>query len=213
MNHVLEEGGMIPPLPFRSFPDVILGMRIHTDFRVWLWVYGKRLSMTPYDNNDDGVAMLWLSQFLEIAKTVFFEIPVLDEDVIRAVIRFSDGKAEARETQRAVSSTDGCKPEAVFDFVHDAGAIAASFRQTYGINLRRWKGHWFEFLELLRGLPSSCALGELIRLRTFDINGLPPGSRLRGRVAAAQRAAALPAPDCGERAAVLAELAEVFYDT
>jgi hypothetical protein len=102
--------------------------------------------------------------------------------------------------------------ERVFDFTHDAGAIAASFRQAYGIDLRSWGGHWFEFLELLRGLPSSCALGELIRLRAFDLEGLPPG-RVKDRVAAAQRAAALPSGDGGERAALLAEAAEMFYDT
>jgi len=92
--------------------------------------------------------------------------------------------------------------------------IAASFRQVYGIDLRSEALHWFAFLELLRGLPSYCALGELIRFRTFDADSLPPNSPLRAKVLAAQRAAALPIRnDRAADAGVLAEIDEIFYDS
>jgi hypothetical protein len=73
-------------LPYQPFPDAIAGHRIRTDFRVWLWVYGMRRGM-----HNLGAAE-WLSRFLEIARAVFYEAPVIDEEIVRGVLGFSDGK-------------------------------------------------------------------------------------------------------------------------
>jgi len=198
---------------FQPFPDAIAGWRVRADFRLWLWVYKARRDMGRLNTEEQGGAAEWLSRFLGIAKAVFIEVPPLNADIIRGVAAFSNGSPWPPCDAPSLNERD-MRCAKTFDFEHDAGVIAASFRQVYGIDLRRWEGHWLEFLELLRGLPAWCALGELIRLRAFDLEGLPPGSRIRGRMAAAQRAAALPADDSdGDRTALLAEAEKLFYDS
>ena len=59
----------------------------------------------------------------------------------------------------------------------DAGALYASFRQQYGIDLLRQPLHWFEFRELLAGLTEQTAFGARVRLRMADENAAPPEER------------------------------------
>ena len=55
------------------------------------------------------------------------------------------------------------------DFVQDAGLIRAAFRQAYGIDLYREKLHWFEFTELLSGIPEGTRYVEVIGIRAREI--------------------------------------------
>lgn len=62
----------------------------------------------------------------------------------------------------------------VFWFDFDHARIAASFRQTYGIELHRERLHWFEFRAMLESLNKDCALSHAIQVRgtsTANMNG------------------------------------------
>lgn len=50
-------------------------------------------------------------------------------------------------------------------FEQDAGLIRAAFRQVYGIDLFRDKLTWFEFTELLHGLPDGNRYEDVIGIR------------------------------------------------
>ena len=67
--------------------------------------------------------------------------------------------------------------EPLFDFEQDAGAIYASFRAQYGLNLLREPLHWFEFRELLAGLDEQTAFGARVRLRALSENDVAPEDR------------------------------------
>lgn len=64
------------------------------------------------------------------------------------------------------SQKDG---EPVIDFEQDAALIFAAFWQTYHVNLRETNMHWRDFTELLKGIPRSTRLGEIIELRQTEI--------------------------------------------
>lgn len=69
----------------------------------------------------------------------------------------------------------------LLDFEVDAGAIYASFRQQYGIDLLRESLHWIEFRALLAGLCEGTAFGARVRLRGLDEERLAPEDRARVR--------------------------------
>lgn len=66
----------------------------------------------------------------------------------------------------------------MLDFELDAGAIYASFRQQYGINLLQESLHWVEFRELLAGLTEDTPFGVRVRLRGLDETRVPPEDRV-----------------------------------
>ena len=74
--------------------------------------------------------------------------------------------------------TDGADSgEPLFDFEQDAGAIYASFRSRYGLNLLREPLHWFEFRELLAGLDEQTPFGARVRLRAMNESDVAPEDR------------------------------------
>lgn len=62
-------------------------------------------------------------------------------------------------------SSNGGSNVKVFDFWNDARLIIAGFQQAYGIDLFADHMHWWRFLCLLEGLPSSTRLAERMNLR------------------------------------------------
>ena len=54
-------------------------------------------------------------------------------------------------------------------FEQDAPLIRAAFRQVYGINLFRDRLTWFEFIELLQGLPDGNRYEDVIGIRARPI--------------------------------------------
>ncbi len=81
----------------------------------------------------------------------------------------------------------------LIDFEQDAGAVYASFRMQYGIDLLHETLHWFAFRELLAGLGENTPLGLRVRVRAMPERDLPPEERaqlrkLRERFAIAPRA-------------------------
>lgn len=80
----------------------------------------------------------------------------------------------------------------LMDFELDAGAIYASFRQQYGIDLLTAELHWVEFRELLAGLMENTPLGARIRLRALPEERVAPEDRalvrrLREKIAIAPK--------------------------
>ena len=57
----------------------------------------------------------------------------------------------------------------LMSFEQDAPLIRAAFRQTYGIDLFRDKLTWFEFTELLHGLPDGNRFTDVIGIRARPI--------------------------------------------
>ena len=53
----------------------------------------------------------------------------------------------------------------ITSFEQDAPLIRAAFRQVYGIDLWRDKLHWFEFSELMQGIPEGNRYAETIGIR------------------------------------------------
>ena len=57
----------------------------------------------------------------------------------------------------------------VTSFEQDAGLIRAAFRQVYGIDLWREKLHWFEFTELMQGIPDGNRYAETVSIRAREM--------------------------------------------
>jgi hypothetical protein len=57
----------------------------------------------------------------------------------------------------------------VTSFEQDAGLIRAAFRQVYGIDLWRDKLHWFEFTELMQGIPDGNRYAETVGIRAREM--------------------------------------------
>ena len=57
----------------------------------------------------------------------------------------------------------------VTSFEQDADLIRAAFRQVYGINLWKEKLHWFEFVELLHGIPEGNRYSDVIGIRVREM--------------------------------------------
>ena len=57
----------------------------------------------------------------------------------------------------------------VTSFEQDADLIRAAFRQVYGINLWKDSLHWFEFTELLHGIPEGNRYAETIGIRVREM--------------------------------------------
>ena len=57
----------------------------------------------------------------------------------------------------------------VTSFEQDAPLIRAAFRQVYGINLWTDSLHWFEFTELLQGIPEGNRYAETIGIRVREM--------------------------------------------
>lgn len=60
---------------------------------------------------------------------------------------------------------EGGETQRLTAFDQDAGLIRAAFRQVYGIDLFTAKLTWFEFCELLHGLPEGSKYEEVIGIR------------------------------------------------
>ena len=92
----------------------------------------------------------------------------------------------------------------LIDFEQDAGAVYASFRMQYGIDLLHETLHWFAFRELLSGLGENTPLGLRVRVRAMPERDLPPEERAQLR-RLRERFAIAPRADGAERA-LIAEL-------
>lgn len=84
---------------------------------------------------------------------------MLEKYVEKAAVYLQCG--QTREEQNS-------KP-ADMDFEYDRGLINASFMQVYHIDLNNTDLHFWQFIELIEGLPEDCALSRVREVRTCDI--------------------------------------------
>lgn len=120
--------------------------RIKSDYRTVLdWIY-----LMQGDDSEEDKTLLGLSLFFGDS------IQVADVQGLIEYLQWfiNMGQEPEKET--------GPK---VFDLITDSGRIYAAFYQTYGINLRKVKIHWWLFCVLLEGLPKGTHLSDVIEIR------------------------------------------------
>lgn len=95
---------------------------------------------------------------------VDFVLPLLFEDI-------PDRKVEAIHAFFDLFSDKKGKSnrEPSFDIVQDAEYIFAGFMQTYGIDVDATDMRIEKFISLLKGLPQSTKLAEIIKIRTMPV--------------------------------------------
>ena len=78
------------------------------------------------------------------------------------------GKGVLAEIKKTIWGGEHKKAEThkrVTSFEQDAGMIRAAFWQAYGIDLYTAKLHWFQFWELLQGLPEDTQYMNVVSIR------------------------------------------------
>lgn len=71
--------------------------------------------------------------------------------------------------KRSVSTEKEQAP--LFDFAQDSGAIAAAFRQNYGLSAEEVQSlHWWEFLTLFENLSGDTAFNSIKEIRAMKID-------------------------------------------
>ena len=122
--------------------------KINTDYRHVLKCY-------ELINSDEDDA-----EKLSLGLTIFYGENVYKDDLAGLVQKMSwfinKGKEPDNEERDKVRT---------FDILEDSGKVLSAFYQTYKINLRKVKMHWWIFLELFEGLPSGTHLSDVIELR------------------------------------------------
>ena len=97
-----------------------------------------------------------------------------DYHCARCVIRRRIALKTASEVFRALCDTlfekrPETEEKRLTSFEQDAPLIRAAFQQVYGINLFRDRLSWFEFIELLQGLPDGNRYEDVIGIRARPI--------------------------------------------
>jgi len=134
-----------------ELPDTFNGVQVNTDFRQGLRFFAALADKEIEEREKSGIIL-----------RLFFpkEIPEPASEVWPFIEYFiSGGDAEKSGSTKA----------RVFDWNADAGRLYAAFLQTYRIDLREIKMHWWIFLELFRDLPEDTML-----LKVIDIRGKKP---------------------------------------
>lgn len=123
--------------------------QVQSDFRTAL---GYIRLLGDEETSDEDKTLLGLSMFFGD------HIDPLD---VRGLAEFiSWFVRRGKEPERGVE-----KRKRLFDIIADSGRIYAAFFQTYHINLRQVRMHWWIFGELLEGLPKSTHLSDVIEIR------------------------------------------------
>lgn len=118
--------------------------RLRTDFRVWI----QFMKMVE----EDG-----------IASVIVFEDRPPEGDWSEQIMEFAESR---NETPKAGAA----KGDRTMDLVLDGDYIVGAFQQAYGIDLTdpNLEMHWHRFLALLRSLPESTKLAEIMGYRAYS---------------------------------------------
>lgn len=124
---------------------------------------GKRFYKCDFDFRN-------VLKMLEIMQREDIQIVARDYHCVKCVIRHRITLKTASEAYKVLSDLLFEKrPETgekrITSFEQDAPLIRAAFRQVYGIDLYRDKLTWFEFTELLQGLPDGNRYEDVIGIR------------------------------------------------
>lgn len=123
-------------------PEEICGIKIETNFRVILGF----LCADTEEKKRDALLNIFYNGVPENIGDEFNQFIAAGEEV-----------------------KDDDDEEKSFDFVIDAGRIYSSFFQDYGINLFSENLHWWEFMELFKGLSENTIIKKVIDARTKKI--------------------------------------------
>jgi len=132
-------------------PSDYEGWLIRTDYRI-----GIQISLCLTDDE------LTEEERLLVALSLLYGngLPPI-ETAVEGLGWFMRCGAEKREDS-------GSKGKQVLWFDFDSARIAASFYQTFGIQLHREKLHWFEFMAMLDSLREDSSLSHAIQVRGTD---------------------------------------------
>lgn len=117
---------------------------INTDFRIWIdWL-----------DKIEGEGIALYSIFAD-------EVP-RGSDWVAAALEFAESP-----TLTPKAKADDNAPRLV-DFVLDGDYLTGSFQAAYGIDLTTCSMHWHRFLALVRCLPESSKMAEIMAYRGWD---------------------------------------------
>ena len=86
----------------------------------------------------------------------------------------------------------GGRETPLFDFLQDSGAIAAAFRQNYGLSMKEVQAlHWWEFLTLFENLSGDTAFGAIREIRAMKIDPKKDSQERQAAIKKAKKAVAL----------------------
>lgn len=130
-----------------SLPTTIGGVKVNTDFRCCLPI------IMAFEDND-----LTPEEKAAVLVADLFSAPprAVDEELLRAALEFLNCGEEPAE---------GAPLTRVYSFAQDANYIYAAFRQTHGIDLRRARMHWWEFVALFLDLGADTVFCQMVGLR------------------------------------------------
>ena len=128
---------------------------------------GKRVFKCDFDFRN-------VLKMLEIMQRDDIYVTAQDYHCVKCVIRRRMSLKTAAEAYKALCDLLFEKrpeggSERLTSFEQDAPLIRAAFRQVYGIDLFRDKLTWFEFTELLHGLPEGNRYEDVIGIRARPI--------------------------------------------
>ena len=128
---------------------------------------GKRVFKCDFDFRN-------VLKMLEIMQRDDIYVTARDYHCVKCVIRRRMTLKTAHEAYKALCDLLFEKrpeggSERLTSFEQDAPLIRAAFRQVYGIDLFRDKLTWFEFTELLHGLPEGNRYEDVIGIRARPI--------------------------------------------
>lgn len=135
---------------------------INTDFRTVL-SYLRMLDDEDLSDQDKTA----------FALVLFFGngIKAADVDELVQYLRWYINCGEAPDPDRK-------KAPRYFDILVDSGRIFSAFFQTYRINLKDTRMHWWTFCEMLAGLPKGTHLADVIDIRARPMRpDMDPGER------------------------------------
>ena len=109
-------------------------------------------------------------KMLDVMQRQDLEFSARDYHCVKCVFSGHLAASRVREVYSAICNllfekTPENGEKKLMSFEQDAPLIRAAFRQTYGIDLFRDKLTWFEFTELLHGLPDGNRFTDVVGIR------------------------------------------------
>lgn len=147
---------LIDPLP-KTVSIGGVDYRIYTDFREYI-----EASLYAEDGNEE--------ELLNFVLSLYIDSPKIDNliEAVGAIYDFMSYTTH-KDVQEENPKTGGRKSP-VFSFSYDMEYVIADFRRYYGIDLVHVKYlHWYEFMALLKGLPSGSSVKERIMCRSVNL--------------------------------------------
>lgn len=133
-----------------TLPEESDGVVFNTDFKQGL-KYFKTLANKDF--SEQIKAKLIIKALIKELPEIYIKDP---EEIFKKISWFMlcgiEGEKESADQK-------------LFDFNVDSGLLYSAFFQVYGVDLRKEDFHWWQFMELFRGLPDGTKLSHVIEIR------------------------------------------------